>query len=242
MYVEMYRGIIQLLDRNPDREDLNEMQKLGKIPHYLNLVFGIEPDDVKRVKTLHLEGIPDIIMVLSDMSEDKKTSVYADYIMYEGRICRIVLFNMAMLKDKDDKTMPLYAVGWSVWKIVFTVVENYTYMYERRKNNPSLYSVSNGMYYSSAVLMISVLDKLFGVVDSDMVKDLINLFYTPSITVEGIESIRKLINDIGLEMLLDYNMWCAVDDKTYPGSRFAETDNDDEKEENEDSDDKTDPV
>lgn len=238
MYVEMYKGFIQLLDPNPDREDLNNMKKLGKVPHYMNLVFGIEPTDIKRVKILEFKDIPDIIMVLARLPENKDKAQYADYIMYEGKIRRILLFNLNMIEDKEDIKVPLYAIAWSTWKAVFSVVENYTHMYERRAKNPTLYNATSVMYYASAILIIAIIDKLFNNIDAEYLKDLINLFYTPSITVEGVESMRKLISDIGLELLLDYNMWSAVDEKSYPGSHFAESDDDDE----EDNNDKPDSV
>ena len=135
MYKEMYEGFVEILKSKPE-EEVRYMRDTGKIPYFFNLVYGFDPIDILRIKTIEIKGLPDIILVLAKFPEKAAHSKYTDYIMYNGSMTKVVLINYNDLTEMDPLTHML-SFGWSIWKMAFTPVETYINIFDKTKNDHS---------------------------------------------------------------------------------------------------------
>lgn len=225
MFKEMYEGIVEVLKTGPE-DEIRYMKDVGHVPHFLNIVYGFEPTDIKRVKTIKIDGMPDILLVLAKFPEKHKNSKFTDYVLYEGKMVKMVLINMNDLMD-EDPMVQMISIGWSIWKLVFTATEIYINLFEKIKVTHS--TAADVLYYAPAVLMVKALNKLYADnninVSDNMLSLVINNFYkNHKILPVGVSSIKKAIGEVDIEVLLDCSIWEAmiVNSKGYPGAAFAD--------------------
>lgn len=224
MFKEMEEAMVDILRRGtPD--ETRHLKDVGKVPHYLNLVYGFDPLDILRVKRLDLKGLPDILLVLAKFPESAEHSKYCDYIMYEGKLTKIIVINLNDLTD-EDPMVQMISISWCIWEMSYTTTESYIDIFEKAKHASAC--VTNIFYYAPAVLMVKVLTTLYQTdkLTDDIISLVINNFYHKhKILPIGVTSIRKAINEVDTELLLDYNMWDAmvIVPKEYPGAAFADS-------------------
>lgn len=222
MYNKLYNGIIELL-KTGSAEEIEPLRELGKLPEFLTTAYDFDPLEILRLKQIEIDGLPDILLVLAFSPKDKPNAKFADYIMQDGKLCKVILVNMYYLTDKDQHAQ-LYMLGWCIWNMIFTIADTYPGIVNVDAKSKTMSNFTNTLYYAPAVMMIKVIDRLYNAtIKKEDICQLINLFYkNAEITIEGVKSIEKAIEQVGLKSLLDYNLWTSVDPLNYPGAAFAD--------------------
>lgn len=236
MYNEILKGIVKLFDTNDMDDDQKEVR--GKIPYYLSLVYGFEPVDIVKIVRVKIDSPRfNLVLVLGNSPSQSENDRYADIIVMDGVITKIVLFNLNAHMSSDEASK-YHSFAWSCWNAIMTIAEM-----ERNLLEPSLNSkhgaLTDVIYYAPLLLITKAFDKVYDLIDDNTIAAVLTTFYHITVLPESITSTRRLLDELSIKDLLDNSMWVAADKDVYPSIRFTELEINNEKEEDSDEEDTT---
>ena len=233
MFKEICESVISMITRE-DIYDKDISDEFKSLRIYLALNYGFDPNDIKRVMRVKLSNnIPDIILILSSYHEQKDVGLN-EYTLVQGDLCKIVMINYDAINDMSFSEK----VKW-ICRTIYECNNHISFYLNKLLDTFNFGSLPQIVYYANAVMMISVVDKLFYESDrcavNAVVPQILSTYYSKEITSETVESIRKAINDAGLSMLLDNCVWVAVDPENYPKAKFASNEDKPNKDDNDET-------
>lgn len=241
MYNKIYTAIMDLLTKRGDAryKYLSDTEDVAKI---LNINLDFDPLKIFGVNSIELgNGLPDLLLVYAEAPKGDNRAFYADTIFYKGRLTKIVLINaLCMISDNDIKKYRHLAM--IVRECALTILHVCAH-YFNSASNRNVCSSTIGVY-AGPVLFVKIADEYFGynIMDEEKKKihdylTTLSIFVCNNIKPEYaqysdildpekspiVPSIRKAIDQVGIENLLDNSMYMGTFNVSYQGTNFMDT-------------------
>ena len=238
MYNKIYTAIMDLLTKRGDAryKYLSDTEDIAKI---LNINLNFDPLKIFGVNSVELgNGLPDLLLVYAEAPKGDDHAFYADTIFYKGRLTKVVMINaLCMIADNEiRKYRHLYMV---IRECTMTILNVYA-PYFNGAADRCVCSSTIGVYADS-VLFVKIVDEYFkyNVMSEDKQKvhdylTTLTMFVCNNIGPEYsqyddilnpevspvVQSIRKAIDQVGIENLLDNSMYMGTFTDSYPGTNY----------------------
>lgn len=231
MFNEIYNGFVEILKRGPEEEVEYMKKDKGKIPHILSLFYGFDPLKIVRVKTIELSEGPNIILVLASSPNDNANMKYAEYLMIDGKLSKIVLINLdALMAEEDEEGFSMsaiLAISFSLRYALDAVIYNYFKgISDDDKGEVNMMGrLVKLAFYSLPITVVKLLDRLYhGEIGSIELAALLRVLTNNqyNIGINTVDSIRDIVGGTSLYDLLDNSLLLAADESVYPGLFFAD--------------------
>ena len=232
MYNEIYKAFVEILKKEP-AEEVEYMKKdADLISKILAMNLNFKPEQIVRCKEIVLDNMPNILLVLGDTPNGSDKTKYVDYIIYNGSLVKVVLINLASLMS-DDKDLIYNYLSWAVRECCIHITSQYADLVQLFPEK--IVALSTILIYSSSILTVKLMDRLYDYSNMDenekethdktLLKNILLLAGVPNEkfnpdTCKTVQSIRKALDDIGVENLLDNSMFLAADSVNYPDINF----------------------
>ena len=241
MYNKIYTAIMDLLTKRGDAryKYLSDTEDIAKI---LNINLDFDPIKIFGANTVELgNGLPDLLLVYAEAPKGDDKAFYADTIFYKGRLTKVVMINaLCMISDNDIRKYRHLAMV--IRECALTVLHVYANYFNGAADR-NICSSTIGVYAGS-VLFVKIADEYFGykIMDEDKKKihdylTTLSIFICNNIRPEYaqysdildpekspiVSSIRKAIDQVGIENLLDNSMYMGTFNVSYPGTNFLDT-------------------
>lgn len=247
MFNEIYNGFIEILKKGPEEEVEYMKKDKGRIPHLLSLSYDFDPLKIVRVKTIKFVNSPNIILVLASSPKGNPNTKYAEYLVVDGKLSKVILLNIdALMQDTDTDKFSREA-AFSIASSVCYAVDTIVHYYFKGLNDDDKGDVElmgrfvKLMYYSTPILIVKLLDRLYdGKINKIEMAGLLGVVLnnTDRITMSTVDSIRELLAGTSLYDLLDNSLLLLASEDAYPGLFYADVD-DGLKEDEDNDEDKT---
>lgn len=238
MYNEIYKAFVEILKKGP-AEEVEYMKKdADLISKILAMNLNFKPEQIVRCKEIVLDNMPNILLVLGDTPNGSDKTKYVDYIIYDGSLVKVVLINLASLMS-DNKDLIYNYLSWATRECCIHITSQYADLVQLFSEKTV--ALSTILIYSSSILTVKLMDRLYDYNNMDesekethnktLLKNILLLTGVPSDqmdsnekfnpdTCKTVQSIRKALNDIGVENLMDNSMFLAADSVNYPDINF----------------------
>ena len=232
MYNEIYKAFVEILKKGP-AEEVEYMKKdANLISKILAMNLNFKPEQIVRCKEIVLDNMPNILLVLGDTPNGSDKTKYVDYIIYNGSLVKVVLINLASLMS-DNKDLIYNYLSWAVRECCIHITSQYADLVQLFPKK--VFALSTILIYSSSILTVKLMDRLYDYNNMDesekethnktLLKNILLLAGVPNEkfnpdTCKTVQSIRKALDDIGVENLLDNSMFLAADSVNYPDINF----------------------
>lgn len=238
MYNEIYKAFVEILKKGP-AEEVEYMKKdANLISKILAMNLNFKPEQIVRCKEIVLDNMPNILLVLGDTPNGSDKTKYVDYIIYNGSLVKVVLINLASLMS-DNKDLIYNYLSWAVRECCIHITSQYADLVQLFPEKTV--ALSTILVYSSSILTVKLMDRLYDYSNMNenekethnktLLKNILLLTGVPSDqmdsnekfnpdTCKTVQSIRKALNDIGVENLMDNSMFLAADSVNYPDINF----------------------
>ena len=232
MYNEIYKAFVEILKKGP-AEEVEYMKKdADLISKILAMNLNFKPEQIVRCKEIVLDNMPNILLVLGDTPNGSDKTKYVDYIIYNGSLVKVVLINLASLMS-DNKDLIYNYLSWAVRECCIHITSQYADLVQLFPEK--IVALSTILIYSSSILTVKLMDRLYDYSNMDesekethnktLLKNILLLAGVPNEkfnpdTCKTVQSIRKALDDIGVENLLDNSMFLAADSVNYPDINF----------------------
>lgn len=159
MYKEIYEGIVDLFTRRPtdEQDDRN-----SNVATYLTNRFGFDGPKIKRILRIEPEGANvGLIFVLAPTPEDKMFGSYCDYVMFDGKMYNIVLFNANIINAQHENQTILQGIINPIFDICINIMDRTLVSIGIDTESPiSQFGVIGVTCYAPVVLTVAVLQHL----------------------------------------------------------------------------------
>lgn len=232
MYNEIYKAFVEILKKGP-AEEVEYMKKdADLISKILAMNLNFKPEQIVRCKEIALDNMPNILLVLGNTPNGSDKTKYVDYIIYNGSLVKVVLINLASLMS-DNKDLIYNYLSWAVRECCIHITSQYADLVQLFPEK--IVALSTILIYSSSILTVKLMDRLYDYSNMDesekethnktLLKNILLLAGVPNEkfnpdTCKTVQSIRKALDDIGVENLLDNSMFLAADSVNYPDINF----------------------
>lgn len=232
MYNEIYKAFVEILKKGP-AEEVEYMKKdADLISKILAMNLNFKPEQIVRCKEIVLDNMPNILLVLGNTPNGSDKTKYVDYIIYNGSLVKVVLINLASLMS-DNKDLIYNYLSWAVRECCIHITSQYADLVQLFPEK--IVALSTILIYSSSILTVKLMDRLYDYNNMDesekethnktLLKNILLLAGVPNEkfnpdTCKTVQSIRKALDDIGVENLLDNSMFLAADSVNYPDINF----------------------
>lgn len=232
MYNEIYKAFVEILKKGP-AEEVEYMKKdANLISKILAMNLNFKPEQIVRCKEIVLDNMPNILLVLGNTPNGSDKTKYVDYIIYNGSLVKVVLINLASLMS-DNKDLIYNYLSWAVRECCIHITSQYADLVQLFPEK--IVALSTILIYSSSILTVKLMDRLYDYSNMDesekethnktLLKNILLLAGVPNEkfnpdTCKTVQSIRKALDDIGVENLLDNSMFLAADSVNYPDINF----------------------
>lgn len=232
MYNEIYKAFVEILKKGP-AEEVEYMKKdANLISKILAMNLNFKPEQIVRCKEIVLDDMPNILLVLGNTPNGSDKTKYVDYIIYNGSLVKVVLINLASLMS-DNKDLIYNYLSWAVRECCIHITSQYADLVQLFPEK--IVALSTILIYSSSILTVKLMDRLYDYNNMDesekethnktLLKNILLLAGVPNEkfnpdTCKTVQSIRKALDDIGVENLLDNSMFLAADSVNYPDINF----------------------
>ena len=232
MYNEIYKAFVEILKKGP-AEEVEYMKKdADLISKILAMNLNFKPEQIVRCKEIVLDNMPNILLVLGNTPNGSDKTKYVDYIIYNGSLVKVVLINLASLMS-DNKDLIYNYLSWAVRECCIHITSQYADLVQLFPEK--IVALSTILIYSSSILTVKLMDRLYDYSNMDesekethnktLLKNILLLAGVPNEkfnpdTCKTVQSIRKALDDIGVENLLDNSMFLAADSVNYPDINF----------------------
>lgn len=238
MYNEIYKGLIEILTKRGEEgyEYLDDTKDIAKI---LSINLNFEPLNIFAVREVELDGMPNILFVLAVSPSGNTKDFYTEYIMYRGKVVKVILLNALAITGTD--TVLLYNTIANVCReACLMLLHHYKELINLVPERS--YTISTIGVYASSVLLVKLMDKYANYANftddektehdylltlsiykiNNITPDLIDIHTDLNLTdCTAVKTIRKAIEQTGLDMLLDNSLWMYTNNnEVYPGARF----------------------
>lgn len=252
MYYSIYKSLIDILTKRGEEgyEKLDETKDIVKI---LSVNLPFDPHEIFAVDEVEIDNMPNILFVFANSPTGPK-GFYTEYIFYKGKIVKVILIN-ALAMIGNDEVLKYRTLMLVLRESCIHILKCYQDIIETDPQRT--YALAVVGVYASSVLMVKLCDKFFDYDhmnnDEKNIHDymiLMNIYNSNNIdmnmiskypelnpeTSQTVESIRKAISQVGIDMLLDNSLWLSTSNpELYPGCRFLDSriKNEEEDSENE---------
>lgn len=240
MYTEIYRGLIEILTKRGEEgyENLDDTKDIAKI---LSLNLNFDPLNIFAVREVELDGMPNIVFVLAAPPTGGEKDFYTDYIMYRGKLVKVIMINAFAITQKESTSLVYNTIAMVCREACLMIFHHYKSLIELVPER--CYTISTVGVYAQSILFVKTMDSYIGYSDLDEEAKKDHDFYTtiaiyrvnnvdPDMCTKYdelaidkntvVNTIRKAINQVGLYMLLDNSIWMATNNDAYPMSRFLD--------------------
>lgn len=238
MYYSIYRALVEILTKRGEEgyEKLDDTKDITKI---LSVNLPFDPHEIFAVNEVEIDNMPNILFVFANSPTGPK-GFYTEYIFYRGKIVKVILINATAMIGNDE-VLKYRTLMLILRESCIHMLKCYQNIIETDPERT--YALAVVGVYASSVLMVKLADKIFnyehmndeekGVHDylilmniyqSNNIMEIISTH--PELNPENsqtVESIRKAINQVGIDMLLDNSLWLSTSNpELYPGCRFLD--------------------
>lgn len=238
MYYSIYRALVEILTKRGEEgyEKLDDTKDITKI---LSVNLPFDPHEIFAVNEVEIDNMPNILFVFANSPTGPK-GFYTEYIFYRGKIVKVILINATAMIGNDE-VLKYRTLMLILRESCIHMLKCYQSIIETDPERT--YALAVVGVYASSVLMVKLADKIFnyehmndeekGVHDylilmniyqSNNIMEIISTH--PELNPENsktVESIRKAINQVGIDMLLDNSLWLSTSNpELYPGCRFLD--------------------
>lgn len=239
MYNEIYQALCDILFKRGEEgyEYLDETTDIAKI---LEINLNFDALQIFAVREVEMDKIPNLLLVFANAPTQDPRVAYAEYLMYKGKITKVILINAMAMTGADDvlKYRTLYKV---IRECCISVPHYYKPLLNEVPERAVAMSVIS--IYAPSVIFVKMADMLFDYdsmgEEQKQVHDYMSLMtvyannnITPDMYIkypeldpnyaQTIESIRKAIKQVKISMLLDNSLWMSTVGESYPGTRFLD--------------------
>lgn len=238
MYYSIYRALVEILTKRGEEgyEKLDDTKDITKI---LSVNLPFDPHEIFAVNEVEIDNIPNILFVFANSPTGPK-GFYTEYIFYRGKIVKVILINATAMIGNDE-VLRYRTLMLVLRESCIHMLKCYQSIIETDPERT--YALAVVGVYASSVLMVKLADKIFNYEhmndEEKGVHDyliLMNIYQSNNImeiisthpelnpeTSQTVESIRKAINQVGIDMLLDNSLWLSTSNpELYPGCRFLD--------------------
>ena len=239
MYNEIYQALCDILFKRGEEgyEYLDETTDIAKI---LEINLNFDALQIFAVREVEMDKIPNLLLVFANAPTQDPRVAYAEYLMYKGKITKVILINAMAMTGADDvlKYRTLYRV---IRECCISVPHYYKPLLNEVPERAVAMSVIS--IYAPSVIFVKMADMLFDYdsmgEEQKLVHDymsLMTIYANNNITpdmyakypeldpnyAQTIGSIRKAIKQVKISMLLDNSLWMSTVGESYPGTRFLD--------------------
>lgn len=239
MYYNIYKSLIDILTKRGE-EGYERLDNTKDITKILSVNLPFDPHEIFAVDEVEIDNMSNILFVFANSPTGPK-GFYTEYLFYKGKIVKLILIN-ALAMIGHDEVLKYRTLMLILRESCIHILKYYQAIIETDPERT--YALAVVGVYASSVLMVKTADKFFNYENmNDEEKNihnymiLMNIYQSNNINVDMISkypelnpettqtvpSIRKAINQVGIDMLLDNSLWISTSNpELYPGCRFLD--------------------